>query len=162
MGEAMVPSNSSYDPGVHLSVGDIKVDSRSKPSFLEVQIKASKTDVFKQGVMIYLGATGADICPVAAILSYMVHCAVMARGKHTLFFCISDGRVLTRDRFVHELHLAISASGINAAAYAGHSFRIGAATTAAACGFPESLIKTLSHWESIVFFIYVLHSQPCV
>ena len=36
MGEAVVPSNSSYDPEMHLSVGDIKVNDRNKPSFLEV------------------------------------------------------------------------------------------------------------------------------
>ena len=31
----MVPSNASYDPEVHLSVGDVKVNNREKPSFLE-------------------------------------------------------------------------------------------------------------------------------
>ena len=59
---------------MHLSVGDIKINDRKKPSFLEVRIKASKTDVFRRGVTIYLGVTGVDICPVAAILSYMIHC----------------------------------------------------------------------------------------
>ena len=38
----MVPSNSSYDPEVHLSVGDVKVNDRKKLSFSEVYIKASK------------------------------------------------------------------------------------------------------------------------
>ena len=47
--------------------------------------------------------------------------------------------------FVQELRVALSAGGIDASAYAGHSFRIGAATTAAACGLPESLIKMLGH-----------------
>ena len=60
-GEAVVPSNSSYDPEVHLSAGDVKVDNRENPSFVEVRIKASKTDVFRKGVTIYLGVTGVDI-----------------------------------------------------------------------------------------------------
>ena len=77
----MVPSNASYDPEVHLSVGDVKVNNREKSSFFEVQIKVSKTDVFRKAVTIYLGVTGADLCPVAAILSYIVHCLVMARGN---------------------------------------------------------------------------------
>ena len=46
MGEAVVPSSTAYDPDVHLSEADVKADSRSKPSYIEVQIKASKTDVF--------------------------------------------------------------------------------------------------------------------
>ena len=113
MGEDVVPSNSSYDPEVHLTVGDIKINDRKKPSFLEVRIKASKTDVFRRGVTIYLGVTGVDICPVAAILSYMIHCSVMARGKQSPFFCFSNGRALTRDCFVRELRMAISAGGID-------------------------------------------------
>ena len=155
MGEAVVPSNSSYDPEVHLSAGDVKVDNRENPSFVEVRIKASKTDVFRKGVTIYLGVTGVDICLVAAILSYMVQSKVMTKGTQRPFFCFSDGRPLTRERFVQELRVALSAGGIDASAYAGHSFRIGAATTAAACGLPESLIKMLGRWESTAYMLYI-------
>ena len=55
--------------------------------------------------------------------------------------------------------MATSAGGIDASAYAGHSFRIGAAMTAAACGLPESLIKTLSRWESSAYILYIRTSQ---
>ena len=153
-GGIVVPSSSSYDPKVHLSVGDIKVNDRKKPTFLEVRIKASKTDVFQKGVTIYLGVTGVDICPVAAILSYMICCSVMARGNQSPFFCFNNGRALTWDCFVRELHLAISAGGIDASAYTGHGFRISTATTAVACGLPELLIKKLS--------IYAIHTNLAV
>ena len=88
-----------------------------------------------------------DICPVAAILSYMVHCSVMAREKQSPLFSFSDGRALIQDRFV------MGVGGIDASAYAGHSFQIGAATTAVACGLPESLIKTLGRWESSAYML---------
>ena len=44
--EAVVPSVALYDPKVHLNEADVSVDSRTKPSYIKVRIKASKTDVF--------------------------------------------------------------------------------------------------------------------
>ena len=70
-GEVVVLSADSYHPSVHLSHGDVKIDSTSAPSYVMVTIKASKTDVFKKGVTVYLDSTGQGLCPVTAILSYM-------------------------------------------------------------------------------------------
>ena len=70
-GEVVISSDASYDPQVNLSLEDVRVDSRVKPSYVEVNIKASKTDPFRQGVRVYLGATSRDICPVSAILHYL-------------------------------------------------------------------------------------------
>ena len=47
-GEVVVPSDAGYDRSCHLSVEDVCVDSVSAPSFLEVHIKASKMDPFRQ------------------------------------------------------------------------------------------------------------------
>ena len=50
---------------------------------------------------------------------------------------------------------ALSAAGYAAKDYAGHSFRIGAATTTACQGVQGSLIKTLGHWESAAYMHYI-------
>ena len=71
-GEVVVPSEREYDATVHLSYGDVRVDNTENPQFLEVAIKASKTDPFRKGVTVYLGRTNNDLCPVSAILAYMV------------------------------------------------------------------------------------------
>ena len=34
LGEVVVPPDRSYDPAVHLSVGDVKVDSRTKLTYV--------------------------------------------------------------------------------------------------------------------------------
>ena len=150
-GEVVVPSDTGFDEAVHLSFGDVKLDSVSSPQYLEVRLKASKTDPFRKGVSVYLGRTDADLCPVAAVLHYMVQRG-SSRGP---FFKFSDGRPLTRDRFVVGVRSALQAAGIPSANYAGHSFRIGAATTAALCGVQDSLIKTLGRWESAAYTLYI-------
>ena len=131
-GEVVAPSPQQYDPASHLCVADVKVDDRRAPSFLEVRIKASKTDPFRQGVTIYVGSTGDELCPVVAVLAYMT-----ARGGTPRpLFQWEDGRYLTREKFVVGVRSALSEAGLIARDYAGHSFRIGAATTAAAYRTP--------------------------
>ena len=56
-GEITVPSAGEYDPGAHLSYGDVTLDSRESPTMAQVNIKASKTDPFRKGVSIYIGRT---------------------------------------------------------------------------------------------------------
>ena len=58
-----------------------------------------------------------------------------------------------------ELQSALQSRGIAASAYTGHSFRIGAAITAAARGIPDSLIKTLGWWESAAYMVYIRTPQ---
>ena len=90
-----------------------------------------------------LGATGRKVCPIATVLSYMANPRPAVSSASGPFFVFSDGRVLTRERFVKELRAALTEGGFRADDYAGHSFRIGAARTAASHGMPDSLIKTL-------------------
>ena len=56
---------------------------------------------------------------------------------------------------MQEVRKALSAVGLDQSKYAGHSFRIGAATTAAAVGIEDSTIKTLGRWESAAYQLYV-------
>ena len=50
---------------------------------------------------------------------------------------------------------ALTSAGVDQQKYCGHSFRIGAATTAAAKGVEDSIIKTLGRWESVAYLQYV-------
>ena len=61
-------------------------------------------------------------------------------GPH---FTYVSGGLLTREKLTRETRLLISKGGLNSREFAGHSFRIGAATTAASANLPPWLIKVL-------------------
>lgn len=150
-GELTVPDAKSYDPTVHLSFSDVAIDDPRRPSFLRVTIKQSKTDPFRKGIDLFVGRTGLDICPVAAVLSYL-----QSRGTSAgPLFRLSDGRPLTHKRFVEMVRDGLSRAGVDQSNYCGHSFRIGAATTAAARGVEDCIIKTLGRWKSLAYLQYV-------
>ena len=98
---------------MHLSFGDVSVDNQESPRQLRVRLKASKTDPFRAGVDVFVGATGNDLCPVSAVLSFLV---VRGAAPGPLFK-FQDGTPLTRARLVVEVQKALEAAG------AGHSFR---------------------------------------
>ena len=50
---------------------------------------------------------------------------------------------------------ALSTMSVTASAYAGHSFRIGAATAIAEAGLEDSVISLLGRWNSDAFLRYV-------
>ena len=150
-GEMTVPSDSGYDPACHLSRADIAIDHPTHPEVMRVTIKQSKTDPFRQGIQLFIGRTNSDICPVRALLNYLVE-----RGpSEGPLFIFPDGSFLTRQRLVEAVRRALDRAGLNASHYSGHSFRIGAATTAAKKGMEDSVIKTLGRWRSLAYLEYI-------
>ena len=150
-GEFTVPTAQGYDPQVHLNLQDLAVDDPACPTLFCLRIKQSKTDPFRQGADIYLGATRGSICPVQALVEYI---AVRSPEPGPLFV-YQAGTPLTRSRLVGEVQEALRQAGIPPTAYTGHSFRIGAATTAAKRGMEDSLIQTLGRWKSAAYLAYI-------
>ena len=110
-GEMTVPTDSSYDPAVHLSRNDVAVDNAQKPAVLRVTIKQTKTDPFRKGIDLFLGKTATDLCPVTAMLNYLV-----VRGKQQgPLFMFRDGRFLTRERLVMAVRAALQKAGLDCA-----------------------------------------------
>ena len=136
-GEISIPADSAFDERAHLSFNDVEVDSLKEPTTVRVRIKASKTDLFRVGVYIFVGKTGNSLCTVTAILTYMV-----ARGPGPgPFFFFQDGKPLTRARFVARVKETLAAAGVDHSSYSSHSFRSGAATAAAKQGVSDVTIK---------------------
>ena len=151
-GEFTVTSSRDFDPESCLTAQDVAVDSHASPSMVRVHLKQSKTDPFRHGVDVFLGRTDGPLCPVAATMAYYAIRPPTVPGP---FFICQDGAPLTREKLVSAVRDALSRSGVNAAHYSGHSFRVGAATTAARAGLSEATIKMLGRWESAAYERYV-------
>ena len=108
-------------------------------------------DPFRRGVSIVLGRTRADLCPVKALLAYLAR----RRFAPGPLFLFENGEALSRAALVDQVRRALTTAGIDATRFAGHSFRIGAVTTAAARGLYESIIQTLGRWKSAAFMRYI-------
>lgn len=98
-----------------------------------------------------VGVTGADICPVLALSQYLSS----RRSIQGPFFMDAAGGILTKPVFVRRIQEVLQSLGIPAQQYAGHSFRIGAATTAAVVRIEDSMIQTLGRWHSAAFLKYI-------
>ena len=109
-----------------------------------------KTDLFGKGCTLVFAHSASPICPVAALMNYLwVH----GSAKGPLFFN-SDQTPLTKGKLNGRLQSIFKAAGFRDK-FKMHSFRVGAATTAATLGFPEYLIKALGRWSSDAYKVYV-------
>ncbi len=114
-------------------------------------LKKSKCDQFGQGIDVVVGRSGNELCPVAAVLGY-----IAVRGAAPgPFFLDADSRIVTKPWFVDQIRQLLRGIGLPQHQYAGHSFRIGAATTAALAGVEDSTIQTLGRWHSSAFLQYI-------
>ena len=132
-----------------LSFQDIKVIN----NILTVQIRGSKTDPFKFGSTIRIGPNSSKLCPVKAMEKYL-SLSPLSVGP---VFRFSDGTFLTRQFLSSILASCFPNGHINT-----HSFRIGAASTAASVGVPDSTIQILGRWSSNAFHRYLRFSNTSV
>ena len=147
--EFTVPS-SGFLPGTHLTPSDIPTDKIHFPDSLMINIKKSKTDLFKRGFTIVLGKTDSQICPVAAMSTYL-----HLRGqKNGPMFIFKDGFLLTQDKFSRLVNQTVKNAGWQGN-FTTHSFRVGAASTAAALGVPDHMIRAMGRWNSDAYLTYV-------
>ena len=131
-----------------LQWGDVKVQGAR----VELLIRRSKADQRGKGRQLVLGlCSNKSICPVRAVNTYLEY-----RGSEPgYFFQHADKSPLTKYQFWKLTGLALQAVGIRGARFGTHSFRIGAASTAAAMGYSTQDIKRLGRWSSSCYKRYI-------
>eukprot|EP00112_Aurelia_sp_Birch-Aquarium-sp1_P018557 Seg444.16 transcript_id=Seg444.16/GoldUCD/mRNA.D3Y31 product="hypothetical protein" protein_id=Seg444.16/GoldUCD/D3Y31 len=143
--------DTTFSNEYHLTATDITFQpSTFKPQFIKVNLKASKTDPFRKGILLTIGATNTHLCPVGAMLNY-----ISTSPKKGPLFVYKSGKFLKRENFTQEIRDLLAKGGFEANSYAGHSFRIGAATMAASANLPTWLIKTMGRWASDCYEKYI-------
>ena len=114
-----------YDPKVHFSYSDIAANSSVSLNVISLSIKQSKMDQFRKGVKAVIEQTNNNLCPVSTLLSYL-----SCRGNFWgPLFCWHNKTPCSKMKFVSNVRLGLSRANFPADKYAGHSFRIGAATS---------------------------------
>ena len=148
-----------------LRLGEISVrtqnDARKVPKVKDLHVMGdyallhlpySKGDPRGNGVQVPLPKSNGVLCPIKAITAYLE--SLPARRANAPLFQ-RNGRAVQREWMVSKLRDFLFRLGLHPENYAGHSFRVGAATSAAAAGVPDSLVKVMGRWKSDCFRVYV-------
>ena len=133
LGELLLTSPAAFNPRLHLAWEDLAMDNPTNPRILKLHLKQSKTDQTGHGADVVLGRTDLTLCPVARVRGQPRR---PARPILPHFGGSSPDETGIRVRVLASL-------GLPDHQYAGHSFRIGAATSAALAGMEDSTIRVL-------------------
>jgi hypothetical protein len=143
-----VKANSAH----FLQISDVSFGN----DFYVLKLRTSKTDPFSRGVNIIIYEN--DVFkPVHNMHQYLqIRKSLTCYPQSPLFINdeFNQGPML-RDTFIQQLRSLLLRIGLNDANYAGHSFRIGAATAAAAAGVEDHVIKDLGRWSSDCYARYI-------
>ena len=91
------------------------------------------------------------VCPVSHLLEYL-----SLRGQSPgPLFCWPDASPICRSFFVTALSEDLNFCDLDGSRYKSHSFRIGAASWAAAKGMSDAQIRNFGRWKSNAFLRYI-------
>lgn len=114
-----------------------------------VQLPASKTDPFRQGVKLTIAAADDEACALKSLRRLLTK---FPTPLYAPLFSTEKG--FTRQYVTNTLRHTLSQLGYRGN-YSGHSFRRGAATSASRSGLSEDDIMTLGRWKSDSYRLYI-------
>ena len=170
-GEFAVDNKTNLDPEKTLYLKNIKPirNSSNQTKYFILKLKASKTDIFRQGVDVTIGHGYGDIDPVNLILKMISKRIQLTKNRkvfsklriepNNLLFCLRNGKPVSRYDIKTKLEQLCIKCELDATRYKGHSFRIGGATSLARRGIPSHIIQVLGRWKSDCYKIYTRYSH---
>jgi hypothetical protein len=157
VGELTSPTTTTFDRDEALRFSDITLGADDVgDEFLDVRLRASKTDVCRRGVTIRMYATGQrDLCPVAAFRRFARRRTKLGFSRDSPAFCKATGKFVTRDDVSKAIKTLARLAGYDPTHFVTHSMRAGGATTMAQLGYDASIIKLFGRWRSDCFTEYI-------
>ena len=127
------------------------VPSLASPQHMVITLWTSKIDPFHAGQSLLIARADSLLCAVTAMQHYFQFVA-LPRGP---LFIFQSGRLFTRATVTSLLCDAAHHAGLPFHSLKGHSSCIGAASSAAAAGLPDWLIKVMGRWSSDCYQLYI-------
>ena len=149
--------NTKFDPTRHPRLADLIIHD---PSSLVFTIKHSKTDQYGNTTPIFLFKLNNLLSPYEPLLNYIHSRRAQHAAPSDPLFVTNHGSVATRTWFHSHLRLVLSKAGYSPELFSGHSFRIGAASTASSKGVPDHVIQILGRWSSQAYHSYIRTNSP--
>src|SRR5882672_10049837 len=159
--EFTVLTGQSFYPSINLMRSCIEfMPSISSPSHVILTIPSSKTDPFRKGVFIAIANTpGVHTCAVNALKNLFEY---VPRPPEAPLFSQDGDSPLSRGQFIAQVKSNLARAGFDTSKFSGHSFRRGAASSAAVVGFNDYEIQQLGRWHSNSYKLYVDGSRSRV
>ncbi|XP_049427268.1 uncharacterized protein LOC125885641, partial [Epinephelus fuscoguttatus] len=146
------PTSSVYNPSRHPSLSDITTHTSDSLIFT---LRSSKTDQLGVTFPIYIFRLNSFLSPHEPLTRY-IHTRYSAHASpQDPLFLTETGRMATRFWFQKHFHNILRLSGISSDHYSCHSFRIGAASSAARSGISDQVIQVLGRWSSQAYQTYI-------
>lgn len=151
--EYTVPSIASF-PTLGIRCSDLKL---IPDSHFILFLRISKTDQLRQGQCIQLSKINSPLCPFTSMLKYIAERKAISSSDP--LFINSSRSIVSRHWFSTHLSTVVSRAGLPSQFYTPHSFRIGAATSAAKANINQHLIKNMGRWTSSAVESYIRSSS---
>ena len=145
-------SNTKFNPVQHPCLSDLSIFNASTLIFT---LKHSKTDQFGTTTPIYLFKLNSPLSPYEPLVRHLSTRRSQNATPSDPLFVSESGSIITRNWFHHHLRLVLAKAGYAPEHFSGHSFRIGAASTASQKGIPEHTIQILGRWSSNAYHTYI-------
>jgi hypothetical protein len=91
------------------------------------------------------------LCPVSTLREFLQ----IRHSNSGPLLIFPDGQPVSRSFFVMHLNMALKWAKLDPRFYKTHSFRIGAATTAATLGMSDAQIQSMGRWKSQAYKKYI-------
>ena len=149
--EYTCPAYNRVDPELQLMVSDVQIEG----SIARIQIKQSKTDPFREGVVLRVGGTRDTHCPVTALKKYLI---IRGNTQCPLFIFLNRAFLTRRDITTLLRNSFPGNININT-----HSFRIGGHQLWAQPAHPITLSKSWVGGEAkLICSIFTCLMTSCI